>query len=373
LAEEPQYILGCPVTREGHDLISRTGYNKLNAECAAGKCVCVLSADPDDGESQEVIKIPSVVGTPKALTPRFFMPNLDDKFVSEVLGGKKDKGYSFSPEPLMMDPKMWHQNFPKMKANMQKIMDHFNKEMTNVERDVTAAYRAWEKEQDANTVLKALKVGDRIRAKEAFETDGKGKEVREILRKDAGTVKKVNADGSVLVDFDDIEKEQLISKSSYSKLEKDDSRKQIALETKAADVFEQYHSFQTVCSKMEQNAQRMGLADNGEAKDLNCHLDPKEKEEAYKAMDVLTEMIQKRHEAENAPPPPPPTQSCAPIDQWVAGPLAAAMQIPCGHHLHLGSSRHRKSSHSGCRRRIPRDRAWRQEASDFLASAGKAF
>merc|ERR1712107_132998 len=210
-----------------------------------------------------------------------------------------------------------------------------------VEKDVTAAYKAWEQEQETNSELKAVKVGDRVRAKEAFQTDGK--DTRDILRKSVGKVKKVNADGSALINFDGIDKEQMVSKSSFSKLEKDDSMKQITLETKAADVFEQYHSFQTVCSKMEQQAQRMGLADKGEAKDLNCHLDPKEKEEAYKAMDVLTEMIQARHAAENADLPVP-AQNCVPIDQWVAGPLAIFSQIPCAYHLPRGSSWQHKSS-----------------------------
>ena len=54
--------------------------------------------------------------------------------------------------------------------------------------------------------------------------------------------------------------------------------KQAKLEVKASDIIKQFKNFQMTCSKMEDTAQRFGLAKYGEADGLNCHLDPKEKD-----------------------------------------------------------------------------------------------
>merc|ERR1712070_1288644 len=110
-------------------------------------------------------------------------------------------------------------------------------------------------------------------------------------------------------------------------------KKEVKLETKAADTFEQFHNFQLVCGKMESTAQRFGLADYGEAKDLNCHLDPKEKEEAFKAMDKLEDLVKAKLGIgkDAAKATPPPKESAAILDEWTAGPVAALTGLAARH------------------------------------------
>jgi len=319
LAEDPQFVLGCPIVREGHDLISRTGYHSLNTECVARKCMCVLSTDPDDGETTQIIKIPSVSGTPKSLIPRFYMPDLDDKFVAQVLGDSKDKGATFSPEPLMMDPKTWMQKFPQMKKNMAKIMEHFNKEMKKLETDIQTAHKQFEKEQE--NPPKPL-------AEDASKEERQARALEEA--------KKANAE--------------------------------VKLSARAADTFEQFHSFQSVCTKMEQQAQRMGLADYGEAKGLNCHMDPEEKTKAYKAMDFMTELIQARHAAEAKAGI---AKASIVMDDQIVAPLAALIQVQSSR-TSLHGVRNAKASQTNMTRlsgtyRV-RDAAWRSEVRNFLNS-----
>merc|ERR1719181_2149630 len=122
----------------------------------------------------------------------------------------------------------------KYKGNMQKIMDHMIASMKKLEKEITSTYKAWENDKEPDP-----KPGQEPTA---------------------------------------------------AQMKKDEEQQK--LEEKAADVFEQFHNFQMTCSKMEDTAQRFGLANHGEAKDLNCDLDPKEKDEAYKALDLLTELMQ---------------------------------------------------------------------------------
>ena len=121
---KPTFIYGCPVTLAGHDYISNNRFNRLNNECVADKCLCVLNKDVDNGASTENVRVPSLSGDIKTLLPRFSMPDLDDKYVEQV-AKKINDGTVVSPEPLMFDAATWkHQFWTKYKANMQKIMDH---------------------------------------------------------------------------------------------------------------------------------------------------------------------------------------------------------------------------------------------------------
>lgn len=266
LKQEPGFVLGCPVTRAGHDLIGFDRYNKGNQECVDGRCLCVLRKDIDDGTGTEKRLIPSQTGDAKTLLPRFPMPNLDEKFVEQITSdGEKNKGTVVQPEPLFFDGIGWQIAFKtKYKDNMLKIMDHMNDKMKSLEKDIDAEYKRWEKSTAPDP-----KKGEPMTS-----------EQKENLKK--------------LGDLD----------------------------VKAAETFEQAQNLQMVCSKMEDAAQRFGLADFGEAKGLNCHLDPKEKEEMFKAMDKLSELTQARlgklSEAGKGT-----KEDAMPIDPWTAGPLAS--------------------------------------------------
>lgn len=307
---EPLYVLGCPATRSGHDLISNTRYHKLNDECVAGKCQCILNNEEDGYSAQDVIKIPSITGDPKTVLPRFAMPNLDDKFVEQVLKkkAKKPDGKTVSPEPLFFDAAMWQQQFhTKYRKNMQQI-DHVLKQMKELEKEIDSAYKNWEKDPSPD-------------AKPGFKpTPKQQKQIEE----------------------------------------------QAALEEKAAETFEQFHNFQQVCGKMENTAQRFGLADYGEAKDLNCHLDPKEKDEAFKAMDKLEDLVKAKLGIgkDAAKATPPPKESAAFLDEWTAGPVAAltgpavrqVLRPMQSNSITVRSHRYYKAQRA----------EWCEQASDFL-------
>jgi hypothetical protein len=262
----------------------------------------VLNKDVDNGASTENVRVPSLSGDIKTLLPRFSMPNLDDKYVEQV-AKKINDGTVVSPEPLMFDAATWkHQFWTKYKANMQKIMDHLFSAMKKLEGEITKAYTAWESDPEPDP-----KPGD---------------------------------------------------KRSPKQLAHDE--KQAKLEVKASDIIEQFKNFQVTCSKMEDTAQRFGLAKHGEADGLNCHLDPKEKEEAFKAMDKLIDLIQAK-----AGVLPKPGESdddvkaaSAIVDAWTAAPSAALM----------GSVSLRKDPGLHGERHRMRSPGIIHKASDFLTS-----
>lgn len=296
LGDEPQFALGCPVTRDGHDLISRNRFHKLNTECVSGRCMCVLNNDPDNGATTEVIKIPSATGEPKTLLPRFPMPNLDDVFVKQVTKQKKSDGTTVSPEPLFMDATQWQQQFNgTYKKNMQVIIDYELKQLKKLEKDIDQQYKDWENDKTPDA-----KPGQ---------------------KKSAGQLKEEKAQGE--------------------------------LEVRAAETFEEMHNYQNLCSKMEDTAQRFGLANFGEAKDLNCHLDPKERMEAFKAMDKLTELIQARTGLLDEP-----AKAASVIDEWTAAPLAALTD----------GSRSLCYAHADAYRDVARLQRNRDDYSSFLTS-----
>jgi len=107
------------------------------------------------------------------------------------------------------------------------------------------------------------------------------------------------------------------------------------------------------------------MADHGEANGLNCHLDPKERKEAFGAMDKLTELIH----AKMGKIKDPVKQSASIIDAWTAGPLAAlasprqCSRGPCQKHAAVYRSGMRSKEIPKVHRE---DR--RREAGDFLAS-----
>jgi len=296
LGDEPQFALGCPVTRDGHDLISRNKFNKLNTECVSGRCMCVLNNDPDNGATTEVIKIPSATGEPKTLLPRFPMPNLDEEFVKQVTKQKKSDGTTVSPEPLFMDAMQWQQQFNgKYKKNMQVIIDYELKQLKKLEKEIDQQYKDWENDKTPDA-----KPGQ---------------------KKSAGQLKEEKAQGD--------------------------------LEVRAAETFEEMHNYQNLCSKMEDTAQRFGLANFGEAKDLNCHLDPKERMEAFKAMDRLTELIQARTGLLDEP-----AKAASLIDAWTAAPLAALAD----------GSRSACHAQAEAYRDVARSQRTREDYSSFLTS-----
>lgn len=132
-ADYVDYIDGCPAVAEGDSWISPFQYNNKNPLCAMDKCQCVLREEPN-GDLPQFVKIPSNTGSWRLLKNRYEMPKaLTEKFVDAVRGNEEENEAGGAKEPVWLTGPDWKEEYPEVKANMNRVMRTLHKKVIAIE------------------------------------------------------------------------------------------------------------------------------------------------------------------------------------------------------------------------------------------------
>lgn len=237
-ADYMEYMDGCPADKKGLKWISRDHYSKENDLCKDDKCQCVLEREPNN-DAPEFVKVPSVDGEYALMKKRYEMPKaFTERFVERVRGGEEGEELGQLKPPVWLTSDKWIQEYPEVKANMNRIMRTMHRKVMAIESMFEVPKTAQMEAKDDPTL-------------------GPQPPVVEVPEK------------------------------PHEQTPLDDEG-----ERASKMLITEFRLFQQQCKRLQQTAQSLGQADDGEG-GLNCYDDYKEKkriEDAAEAIAKIQEM-----------------------------------------------------------------------------------
>jgi hypothetical protein len=128
-----EYIEGCPANEEGDGWISPYMFNSKNQLCADEKCTCVLKREPNE-DAPQFSMVPSLKGDWRLVKNRYEMPkSLTEDFVDSVRGEEEGKEGGAIKDSIWLTADEWKNQYPEVMANMNRVMRTMHRKVVAIE------------------------------------------------------------------------------------------------------------------------------------------------------------------------------------------------------------------------------------------------